>query len=826
MKSLRKVYYVLFLAPTFLNGELLISEASQSQETPNSNSVFRLDVLLINKESKDIHVTSKSEITEGINPLNISEDFVIGKHGQKVVSFYFKINENALAGAHDIDILFFSEGQQYKFSKKIYLSQKYSIDISPQIFKSKKGILTVTNNSNFSLNYEGTIIPAYSSKKITIKFEKNDEINETLSKKHLSFYDEQNNKYDAEILYLISSEQNNTFFDDRKYYVFPFNLSTSYAHGSSSDTYTTMISGGGKFAPYQSIQFKGSVPFYHNYDSYTYFDPRNAIFYLNYFNHGLNLIAGDTYFENNSYFYYRSGRGYTTSYESPNQYKCFLGFVEKNQFYRADENDWIFSIGKNSLPKVIYRSWLFGSKYNQNMEVLIGKESEKKTFTNSFQLFNTNFNTSKNYGGGLWNLLYATEKNFANLWIDYIGNAFYGRNNSEFKVAANYSRKSNKLPYYFNAEGFYNSFFPRHSPKSIISRASSSFGKNFSKQSHSVNFVYNALNSYYVDRNNYTLFYNLYARLHKNVSISGAQGLTYYDIYNTGKTHSLNNYSKIDIFYQIYPISLSTGFSTQQYFFSDLKNQQNNYYINANLNLPKDRLSLYINYGNSSFYYKFSGRASYQKKFLGMTYDIEYQLNPLPFGYDHRLLVKIDYNKLFKIAKKTKVTTSFIDTNTNRPINNANIYDEDLNTYKVENGTLSQKLPEESLYHIFFDSQNTSMDLKTNYTPDLIEKKYEYSVNFRGKVIGNIEFSSNITRESMKKLVYKQNIMIKDSQGQEFFVQINDSGSFSIKNLTVGKYEIYLDTSDLPAGFSSEPVFVTIDYANPIHKVDLSVSFD
>jgi hypothetical protein len=670
------------------------------------------------------------------------------------------------------------------------------------------------------------VIPAKSSKKISIKFEENDEINDTLSKKVLTLYDEQNNKYDIEILYVLSSDQNNIFLDERQYYIFPLYLSTSYAHGPMSNTYTTMISGGGKFAPYQSLAFKGSVPFYHQYDSYTYFDPRNAIFYLNYFNRGLNLVAGDTYFENNSYFYYRSGRGYTSSYESENQYKCLLGFIEKNQFYRADENDWIFSIAKNSLPKIIYRSWLFGSKYNQNMEFTIGKESEKKTFTNSFQLFNTNFNTSKKHCGGLWNFLYTTDKNFSNFWIDYIGDSFYGRNNSEFKVAANYSRRSSKLPYFFTAEGFYNSFFPKHSPKSTISRASASFGKNFSRQSHSLNFVYNAFNSYYVDRNNYTIFYNLYARLHKNISITGAQGLTYYDFNNTSETNSLNNYSKLDLSYQIFPISLSTGLSTQQYFFSDLKNQQNNYYFNANLNLPKDRLSLYINYGNTSFFYKFSGRASYQKKIFDIHYDIEYQLNPLPFGYDHRILLKIDYNKFFKIPKKTKVTTSFIDTNTNRPIDHVNVYDNTLTAYTVEKGKLTQNLSEESLYQIFVDDQNTSMDLKTNYTPDIIEKKYEYSVNFRGKVNGNILLSSNITRESMKKLVYKQNIMIKDSQGQEFFVQMNDSGSFTIKNLTVGKYEIYLDTSDLPSGFSSEPVFITIDYANPNQTVELSVSFE
>ncbi len=802
-----------------LDIELIDSKPIELNKLP----IIQLEIFLNNESEETIILSSKVQADSCIVPIQNKNQIVLEPFETRIITFYFKIEQKILAGAHPINILFFEGNKKYEVSRSIIVKPNTNISLDKYCFNTRVVKLAVNNNSNHSITVLDQQIDAYSSKPVNYKF--NNPISQQYYLDRIPVY--YNNK-EIQILGVMTRIPNygQKIKGGNEEFLFPIHIGTVFSNNKSKNSYTFYLNGGGQFSKNQELNFKFSVPIYSGQDPYLFYDPTTAIFFVSYKFKDLKILLGDSYFENNNYLYYRTGRGYVFDYNNPDTFRMRFGYVTKNKFYNSKVDDFLFTLEKKQNPTISYYSFNRSNHYNQNLGISWDIGDNRKGVKTSLQLFNTDFDFSKDHSGILGTFSVYTDNMTANARADYLGDAFYGMINSELRLSGNIQTKFKDIKLSTQLFASYQDLFPINNPEVKITQYSGGITKSIWDASNSLNVDYLQYDNEILNRKNLSGYYGFSKSILKNWYINFNQGVTYSQIKNQEEKNNLKTYSKFQLNYHINRWNSDFGFLSQVRYFSDSTKLENSFYLGSTYNFDSGKFYVNFSFSNSSYQYKPYINANYKTRFKGLDIELDYTLIPLLSGYDWRSMVKIDFTRLFKITKEIEKITRVYDTNTKALINNLLLPLNSKEMIEIKQGSIKNNFNDEELQAIQFASHETQRKFKKTIHKNYIENEYTYHVDYRVTLIGHLIFKENILRRaSLDKLILNQPICAESESGEHYYGTIQSDGRYVIPGLPIGRYKISLITRNLPEIVKIEEKTITTTYENPKLHENIIISY-
>jgi hypothetical protein len=820
MKFTRFIF-ILFL---FLAYRLQATQVNFIEEGPlkiQPGEIIRVDVAIANSSKQDKIFTCKIEAPAGIYPLVDGRSVSIRAQQQEIFTLYFRTDNKLQAGTYSIDVLFFNNEESLVLKKVFTVERRTRVTLNKSFFKERTVELSIDNQSNHPITFKNIIIAAFSKAMIPFTFQNKTSLR--YYKEALEFFFEKEVVHKVNVYSEIHDERKARAAQDE--FLFPIKYGSLYSRNKFFDTFTLTLDGGGQFSRNQELYFKFSLPFYHGTDPYIFYDPTTAIFYINYRFKHFKLIAGDGYYDNNPIFYYRYGRGYFGEYNNPETFSIKMGYVTHNVFFENNHKDLVFSLQNSVSPQFSYKSFYDFTHYNQNLGVLWKAEKNKRSAKGQIQVFNTDFKFDSQYLGVQASADYNSPSFQINLIGDYIGNEVQSRTNAEMKVLGSINARFNSIKAGFKTKASYQDLFPINVPNVYISNLQGSFWKKIGKTSNTLNFDYLTYENYLISRKNYSGFYSFNAIIGKNFNLSADQGLTYFKLLDNGEKKNWKTYSKLIGNYQYGRWNFSLGGLSQVRYFSDSLKSDNSLFFSTTFNADRSTAFLNFTFSNVTYDYKPYINFNYKSRFKYLDCEFDYRLIPKFSGYDYRLLVKVNLLQLIRIKKPVDIKTSFYDYNTKKPIDQFYVTKADKQKLFVSDGSIADRYTEFDLENLDFGSMGAKRDVRKTYQKESVLKEYTYQVDYKGMVSGFMEIASSRNRPSLNQLIYKQALYALAEDGKIYPGYLFSDGSYLIKELPVGNYEIVLDIEKLPSEVKFEKSEFIMDYSSSHLTLPLKATY-
>lgn len=795
-----------------------------AEDNPNSfrpGQIVRIDLEISNQEkhktTAELFITADDPIT----PLISDQLIELEPSSEEVVSCYFRISPEATAGEYRVLFRLANDSNSEEIEKIFEVERISKIWLGKYHFDQKSVKLEVHNDSNFSIFYKKTLVEPYTTKEIPFTFS---------NKSSKNFYLEKIQFYSGDVLvseFSISS----TVYDHPSEFLkntdfnYPINLGILYSGNKSNNSFTIYANGGGKFAQDQSLKFSFSAPFYNGTDPYLFYNPDTAIFLFDYQYKNLNLIVGDTNFNLGPILYYRYGRGYAAGYEKKDQFSAKLGYVTKNSFYKSKENDLFLAVESQKGLRVYYHSFSDFHRYNQDLGVEFKNEKENQKLHGLFEIYNTNFDCTKDRSGFLAKADYISPNLTFNSSIDYLGNQFYGRTNSEFKLIGTLQGKIPSTSLGGRISGSYQESFPVGVPLTKIVNINGSFSTNIGKAYNALNLDYITYDNQEINRKNFSAYYNFNNQFSKNVHVNLNQGITYVNLEDPFKKVSWKSYTQFTTNYHYGRWDYSFGVISQVRYFSSYTNPENSAFAGVRYSYDNTSAFVNFNFSNATYQYKPYINLNLKTRLSPIDIELDYQLIPKFGGYDWRALAKFNFLRYITFKKKTRTVTQVYDTNTQKLIDGLKGQIGSNRFVTIQGGSVAERLSGEELDSLAFSGLESERKVKMSVQEDHILKEYTYHVDYFGKVRGKVNIHTDTPRPSITKLLLEQKVLAIDTNGKSYYGRVFSDGSFVVRGLPVGHYTLLINTDDLPSEVSIDRKEVTIDYQSNIQEIDFTARY-
>ncbi|NBO24641.1 MAG: hypothetical protein EBU93_05355 [Chlamydiae bacterium] len=311
----------------------------------------------------------------------------------------------------------------------------------------------------------------------------------------------------------------------------------------------------------------------------------------------------------------------------------------------------------------------------------------------------------------------------------------------------------------------------------------------------------------------------------KNLNLSADQGLTYFKLLDNGEKKNWKTYSKLIGNYQYGRWNFSLGGLSQVRYFSDSLKSDNSLFFSTTFNADRSTAFLNFTFSNVTYDYKPYINFNYKSRFKYLDCEFDYRLIPKFSGYDYRLLVKVNLLQLIRIKKPVDIKTSFYDYNTKKPIDQFYVTKADKQKLFVSDGSIADRYTEFDLENLDFGSIGAKRDVRKTYQKESVLKEYTYQVDYKGMVSGFMEIASSRNRPSLNQLIYKQALYALAEDGKIYPGYLFSDGSYLIKELPVGNYEIVLDIEKLPSEVKFEKSEFIIDYSSSHLTLPLKATY-
>jgi hypothetical protein len=815
--KVKKIFTFLIISLALVEG-VEIESLHDKEKIYHAGKIISLDFKLTNPEENPCLVTGFIDENPDFKPLFSSRSFLIEPNQEKIITLYLKIDPKKIAGLWPILCKFDYNGNTFIQEIPVKISKTTAVKLANHFFNQKNVILEIQNDSNHAVEVLKEKIPPFSNRKIPYQFtheynpgyysdaiEIKDE-NETIKKFNINSITIKRDK---------PKPKNEEF-------LFPINYGTAYSNQKSKNSLTFYTNGGGYFSENQKLNFKFSIPFFHKNDPYLFYDPEAAIFYLDYKYRNLTIRLGDSYYKNNSILYYSYGRGYSVEYSEPENLLASLSYVTKNSFYPKQDKTLLFNIAKNGSQSVYYHSIYNFSKYSQNLGYAY---SSNPKLRGKIEAYNTDFVFTPDHLGILGEFNLKFDQQTADFHIDYLGDKFDGRSNSEFKVIGNYNYYSKEKKQGMKLTANYFDLFPRSQQRAQTIGAKASYNSFFLEGNHNLTFDYSNYNNDDLLRNNYSLYYSLNQRFDPAIFLKFDQGFTYTYLSPHENKQGIRSYTNLVTSYHKGRWNLSLGAKSQVRFFSDTLKPENGISLMGEYNFNRTKASINFNFTNSTFSYKPSIALHYQTGYKMMDIALDYQLIPTFKGYDYRGLVKINFLNYLHIKKPEKTIARFYDINTQKIIDGLQAKTAQNEWIKIAEGSPTHPLSTEELENFELADFKIQRKKKRATRQNVIENEYTFHVDFRGVINGKFNFVTDRPRKAIQQLVLNQSIRAEDEQGNSYPGKIYSDGTFFIGRLKQGTYKIFLSSDDLPDNIQIGSIETTIDYQNPIKDINLKITY-
>jgi hypothetical protein len=812
---------IVALLPKHLFGVIVSLENDQS--TPiEPNSIVRVDLSLKNEVNYAVDIFSKIEADSFFDVMMKKPSISLDPKEKKQLSFFFKIDPKITAGKHTVTFKFNDSGKTSEVKKVFFVEAKTKVYLSKVIYDDTSVVLQATNKSNHPVNLAGFEIPAYSDKTIPYKFS-NKTANNFYTDKIPVYYD---NKKVSELTIFCKTSSTIFIPKNDEEFLFPINYGFAFSNNKSHKSLTIYTKGGGQFSRNQELEFSFSAPFYGGgLDPYLFYDPEAALFYVRYRYKTLSMRAGDSYFQNNPYLFYRYGRGYVAEYNNLENFKTQLGYITENQFYKSPKKDLILTIEKTDNPRVYYNSFSDFHHYNQNLGLTWEQGTAKQGAKANIELFNTDFCLNNDHSGALGAFSYQSDYFSTSLLADYIGNQFRGRTNSESRAVGSIRSKIPALGLSSSLKGSYSVLFPYEDPEVRTKNFGASLSKKIGKSSNSLTFDYLDYDQEDLERKNYSFYYSFSRSFGHDYFLSLDQGLTYSDIEENSHDETFKTYTRINGSFHKDRWSLNLGILSQVRFFSESTRQQNSLFFGTTYRYKQSKAFINFTFSNSTFSYKPSINLNYSTKFKMIDLELDYNLIPSMQGYDWRAMVKFNVLQYLHFKKPSDTTIVVYDKNTKKPISNM-LLKNGKDKIQVENGSLIGNFSDNDLKSMTFSSLDVERKFSKKVHKDFIDKEFIFNLDYRAKVYGQLDFRPRYgLRDSINKLILKQRAYARSEDGKYYYGLIDSEGSFSIPGLPVGRYKVGVNLSKLPASVNIPEKLIVVDYTSQDVNVELIVSY-
>jgi hypothetical protein len=797
--------------------------ADPNRQAIPAGSILRVDLVCDNRwyDQKEMSISAKYDPFFAL--LTTTRKITLEADETRLVSYYFKINPKIYAGDYSIDFEISIGTEKINLSKPLVCAPTTKISLSRTIFEDEYAQLEVTNSSNHPITISKDTIAPYSTKKIPYTFK---------NKKSNNYYhDTVPVYYNHQVitnlsLFCKTNPIYRTIQSNEEFHV-PFNYGFAYSTNKSKQSLNIYAKGGGQITKNQDLKFNFSAPFYGSGQyPYLYWDPEAALFFIDYRYKKVGIKAGDSYFENNSYLYYRYGRGYVGTYDNLDNFRLKAGYVTKNKFYDSSEKDYIFSLEKTTNPKVSYHSFLGSGHYNQNFGIKFDDGTSSKGYQGSVQLFNTDFAFDHRHSGVLGTLSFQNDAVTSSFSTSYIGNQFLGRTNSQ--ATAN-GLITGRLPNYqlsSTIRANYNRIFPMTDPPVSTLAISAALSKRIGKSSNSLTFNYQDYSDVDLNRKNYSLYYSFAKPFGLDYYLSADQGATYSEMGDSIGDRLWKTYTRINASYQRARWSFDTGIYSQVRFYSDSSSQQNSFYIGTSYRFKQQKARVNFSFSNGTFNYRPSVSVNYNTKIKNLDIEIDYHLTPTFDGYNWRALAKFNVLNFLHFKKPVELQTKFIDKTTSQPIESMVLDETSLNRLTVKEGRIVGNYSEDELRAMTFGELSVSRQLSKNVEKDVVRKEVVFQIDYRVKVVGHLKIQPKFTaRSSLNRLILEQKIYALSEEGKYYFGSLEHDGSFFIPNLPVGRYQIGIALDKLPLSVTIEEQTVMIDYQKQVYEANLTARY-
>jgi hypothetical protein len=816
MKLKKIVVFFLFLLKTLQALEIeLLNDENKVYE---AGKLINLDFRIKNSEESSCKILLSVIDNEDFKPLFPNRSIDLSSNEERVVTLYVKIAPKKSAGKGEIPCLFELQNEKLEINYPILISKTTKVSLKNYYFSDKKVNLEIINESNHPIDIKGKKIAPYSNGIIPFTFY--EEIIPGLYKGVLEVYDGKDPIQKFHIGSSTTKIESPQPHDEE--FVFPINYGTAYSNNKSKNSLTFYTNGGGYFSENHSLNFNFSVPFFHKTDPYLYYNPEAAIFYLDYKCKDLNLRIGDSYFKNNPILFYTYGRGYSIGYSKINGVFGNFTYVTKNTFYPSQDKTLLISLGKNGTNSIFYHSNYDFFHYNQNLGFSYNPSSKIR---GKIEAYNTDFKIDRSHLGFLGEFNLKLDRHSADFLLDYLGNHFYGRTNSEFKLLANYYLRSTDKNQGFFISGNYFNLFPESQIHNHTIGAKAGYNKIYKNSTHRLTLDYSNYHTTNLLRNNLSFYYSLNQKIYSSLFLQIDQGITYTTLSPNQYKEGVRSYTNFLTAYRKGGWKFSAGGKSQSRFFSDTLQPENAINLQAGYESNRTSVSTSLNFSNSTFKYKPSINFNLQTGYKTVDLHLDYQLIPTFSGFDYRCLFRLNFLNYLHLKKPVKAITHFYDINTKKLIDGLSVKTVQEKIVPISRGSATINLTHDELENLELSAYKIQRKKHRSNLINKIEDHFTFHVDFRGVVDGKIKFSSIRSRKSIEDLVLNQTITALDEDGVYHLGLIRSDGSFTINNLKQGSYKIILSSDDLPDTLKIQNLETTIDYLNPLQEVELNISY-